>query len=355
MIGGDREHGSIEAVIAAHALASEYDALLLDLDGVVYVGRHAVPGAAAALEALAAAGSRVSFVTNNASRTAEQVAEQLRGFGLPVSASDVLTSAMVGAGLVTAQVPVGATVLAVGGEGVAAALRDAGFEVIDALLDPPDANGDDVAAVLQGYGPDVNWRALARASFAVARGVPWIATNTDLTIPVEGGIAPGNGTFVAAVSAATGRSPEVAGKPHPPLFRRAATTCDAHRPLVVGDRLDTDIEGAANSGMDAVLVLSGVSHAADLWRAPASQRPRHLAKDLSGLLAAPLVASLTDGVAHCGPATARIEAGSLRIVDGGDPLAAIWAAAQAIWDYGDLPADAIAIAEHLDEALERAD
>ena len=145
--------------------------------------------------------------------------------------------------------------------------------VVDAVTGPEDPEGDDVAAVLQGFGTDVGWRALARAAFAVGRGLPWVATNTDLTIPVPGGIAPGNGTLVAAVASATGRVPEVAGKPFPPLLLKAAEASSGLRPLVVGDRLDTDIEGAGNAKMSSLLVMTGVTRSLDLWRAPFPQRP----------------------------------------------------------------------------------
>lgn len=332
------------------ALARRFDSLLLDLDGVVYVGKQAVPGAGKALAELRAAGIRVCYVTNNASRTPQQVAEQLTGFGIDLAPEDVLTSAQAGARLVAERVPAGSPVLAVGGPGVAAALREIGLDAVDAVADPTVAGPDDVVAVLQGFGPDVGWRALARASFAAARGVPWVATNTDMTLPLERGLAPGNGTLVAAVAAASGRSPEVAGKPYPPLLLRAAEVSNARRPLVVGDRLDTDIEGAKNAQLPSLLVLTGVTGTLDLWRAPGSRRPDFLARDLTGLLRPPLTVEVTEGVARAGTAIARIDDGLLTVEASEDPLEAIWAAAHLVWQADEEPRETIEVAAQLDNA-----
>ena len=128
---------------------------------------------------------------------------------------------------------------------------------------------------MQGFSPDIGWKDLAEASYVVAGGALWVATNTDWSIPQARGIAPGNGTLVAAVAAATGKSPIVAGKPEAPLFHAAAKRLAADRPLVVGDRLDTDILGGNNAGFATVAVLTGVDTresilAAAPWNAPIS-------------------------------------------------------------------------------------
>lgn len=341
-------------MLAPGALALDYDSLLLDLDGVVYVGANAVPGAVDTIAALVAADVRSCYVTNNASRTPDEVAAHLASVGLTAVPSDVLTSAQAGAGLVAEQIPAGSTVLAVGGPGVAAALRAAGFGVVDAVGDPHPDSGDDVAAVLQGFGPDVGWRALARAAFAVHRGVPWVATNTDLTMPVEAGIAPGNGTLVAAVATATGRQPDVAGKPFPPLLLRAAEQTRGLLPLVVGDRLDTDIEGAGNAEMASLLVLSGVTGALALWRAPTSRRPEYLARDLTGLLQPPLaVTQAEDGSWRAGSAAAWMDQGRLAVDVDDDPVGAIWAAAHLLWQAGTEPDNAPDVAAELDAVVRR--
>jgi len=268
------------------SLLTAYDALLLDLDGVVYRGPDAVPHAVAMLAAARVAGVRTAFVTNNAARTPDEVAAHLRRLGIEVEPHDVVTSAQAGAREVAARVAVGSRVLAVGGPGVAAALRARGLE-------PVSSADDDPAAVMMGYGTEVSWRDLAEASYAVGAGALFVATNTDTSIPTDRGIAPGNGTLVGAVSAATGREPLVVGKPFAPLMVESVERIGARRPLVVGDRLDTDIEGAHASGLPSLLVLTGVAHAADLLAAAPQQRPTYVAADLRGLAGDPAVLALT--------------------------------------------------------------
>ena len=321
-----------------HGVADEltvvqrYDSLLLDLDGVVYVGQHAVPRAAETVADAAADGRSIRYVTNNASRTPQQVADHLSDLGLPATAAQVITSAQAGARLAAEQVPAGSSVLAVGGPGVVAALSEVGLQPVAASNDDPGSERIEVAAVVQGFGRQVGWGALARASFAVASGVPWIATNIDRTIPIEGGIAPGNGMLVAAVAEASGRSPQVAGKPYPAILQLAAQQAGGATPLVVGDRLDTDIEGAVAADLPVAMVLTGVSGALDLWRAPVEQRPTYLMADLAGLNQPPLVVEQDRDGYTCGDASARLVGEQLQVA--GERVAAIWAAAQLLWDRG---------------------
>jgi len=268
----------VTATGAQGCLLDGHDALLLDLDGVVYVGSRAVPHAVTAIRAARARGVVTAYVTNNAARTPAVVAAHLTELGLEVAEHDVVTSAQAGAREVAARVPPGSRVLAVGGPGVAAALRDRG-------LDPVSLASDHPVAVLMGYGPDVVWRDLAQASYAVGRGALFVATNTDLTIPTAEGIAPGNGALVGAVASATGRDPLVAGKPHAPLMLESVERVGASRPLVVGDRLDTDVEAGHVSGIPTLLVLTGVTDVAALIAAEPQRRPTYVAADLRGLLA----------------------------------------------------------------------
>jgi ribonucleotide monophosphatase NagD (HAD superfamily) len=244
-------------------------------------------------------------------------------------------------------------VLAVGGPGVQAALVEAGLEPLPAGDDLP-AVPDSVDGVMQGFGRDIGWRSLARAAFAVSTGVPWVATNVDLTIPVAGGIAPGNGTLVAAVAAAAGRQPDqVAGKPYPAILRLAAERLQASSPLVVGDRIDTDIEGAQAAGMPALLVLTGVSGALDLWRAAPEQRPTFLSRDLSGLALPPITAQPADdgGEVRSGDALARLASdGELEVV-ADDPLGGMWAAARLVWSLPQEPPNLAQVAQALDAAV----
>lgn len=264
------------------ALCDAYDVIFFDLDGVVYIGPHAVPHAAETIGALRARGITCCFVTNNASRTPVEVAQHLTQIGIPVSESEVVTGSQAGAALVRQFASPGSRVLAIGGPGVAAALVDRGFI-------PVFSADDDPAAVLQGYGPQVGWSDLAEATFALRRGIPWVATNLDSTFPTARGIAPGNGSLVAAVRHATGRAPDaVAGKPEQALFTEAVDRTGARRGLMVGDRLDTDIEGGNRAGLDTLLVLTGVSDEAELKEATGDLIPTFVGSDLRALLADPV-------------------------------------------------------------------
>lgn len=271
------------------SVLSRYDALLLDLDGVVYRGRHAVPHAVRVLQSAQETGVRLGFVTNNAARPPAEVAQHLQQLGLSCSDEQVVTSAQVGADLLAENVAPGSRVLAVGGPGVALAVAALGFVPVH-VAEEQDKGlsdieiADSVVGVLQGFGPDVSWRDLAVASYAVAGGAAWVATNLDRTIPRADGIAPGNGTLVAAVSAATGVTPPAAGKPAAAMMQRAAQRLQARRALAVGDRLDTDIAGARAAGIDSLLVLTGVTTTGGLLAARASERPTYVAADLRGLL-----------------------------------------------------------------------
>lgn len=259
-------------------LAALHDVALLDLDGVVYVGPHAVPYAAEALqEAHDRHGLRAGFVTNNAARPPAVVAEHLRELGIRAQDADVVTSAQAAARVLVERVPRGSRVLAVGGPGVAWALEERGLVPVTSADDGP-------VAVMTGFGPDVGWRQLAEATLAIDGGAVWIATNLDRTIPTPRGRVLGNGSLVAALQHATGVVPLAAGKPEPPLMRESVERTQAERPLVVGDRLDTDIEGAVRSGIPALLVLTGVTGWRDLLDAPVDMRPDFVGRDLRALL-----------------------------------------------------------------------
>ncbi|QKE84984.1 HAD-IIA family hydrolase [Arthrobacter sp. NEB 688] len=261
-------------------LAARYRALVCDLDGVVYRGPAAVPHAVQALSAL---DRPVVYATNNASRRPADVAQHLRELGLDCAPDDVVTSSQAAAWLLTeAGTPAGASVLAVGGAGVGDALTESGFGAVRRAADA----GGDVAAVVQGYGPDVSAADLAEAAYAVEDGARWVATNTDATLPTDRGTAPGNGSLVAAVARAVGHDPhDVAGKPRPPLYLLAARRLglEASQVLAVGDRLDTDIEGAVSAGAESLLVLTGVDDLDAVLTAPAARRPTWVAPDLRWL------------------------------------------------------------------------
>lgn len=258
-------------------LALRYDTALLDLDGVVYRGADAVAHAVPALLEAAKLGMHLTYVTNNASRTPQVVAEHLQRLGLPADASDVVTAAQAVARMIAESVPEGSKVLMVGGDGLRVALEERGLVPVHGADDGP-------AAAVQGYRPDTTWAELAEIAYAVERGVPWFAANTDMTMPTAHGIAPGNGALVTAVAKACGGWPRIAGKPEIALHRETMLRTGAERPLVVGDRLDTDIEGANRAGVDSLLVLTGVTTRAQAEAAEGAHKPTYVADDLRALL-----------------------------------------------------------------------
>ncbi|WP_406403536.1 HAD-IIA family hydrolase [Streptomyces sp. NBC_00879] len=307
------------------ALSEAYDTALLDLDGVVYAGGEAIAHAVDSLLTAREGGMHLAYVTNNALRPPEAVAEHITELGVPTDAADVINSAQAVARLISEQVPAGSRVLVIGGEGLRVALRERGLE-------PVESADDDPAAVVQGYGgPDLTWGRFAEACYAIARGVPWFASNTDLTIPSARGIAPGNGAAVEVVRIATGAEPQVAGKPLPPMHKETILRTGARRPLVVGDRLDTDIEGAFNGGVDSLLVLTGVTDGAQLLAAPPEHRPTYVDADLRGMLTGQPEVAETDGGFVCGGWTASVRDGALALDGEGEPLDGLRALCAAAW------------------------
>jgi HAD superfamily hydrolase (TIGR01450 family) len=260
----------------SRALWQEYDLAMLDLDGVVYIGPDAVEGAAEELERAAAAGMRLAYVTNNASRPPRVVAEHLTALGIPAAEHDVVNSAQAAARLLGEMLDAGSPVFVIGGVGLFEALEGEG-------LRPVQATDEDPVAVVSGYNPDLRWGTVMEGAILVRTGLPWVASNTDMTVPTPQGPGPGNGVLVEAVSRFAGREPVVAGKPLPPLFEETRRRVGGSHPLVVGDRLDTDIEGANNAGLDSLLVLTGVTGLAELVSAPAHQRPSYISIGLEGL------------------------------------------------------------------------
>jgi HAD superfamily hydrolase (TIGR01450 family) len=255
----------------------QHDAVLLDLDGVVYVGEHAVPGAVEVIESIRHRGTAVAFVTNNASRTPSDVAAHLTRLGVAARASDVVTSAQAAAAMVRDLVPQGSAVLSIGAEGLAQALQEAGLHPVESMDEHPQA-------VVQGFSPRLSWPMLLEACVAVRAGLPWVATNLDATLPTPRGTAPGNGAFVDVVRRTTGVEPQVAGKPFRPLMDASVNRLRASRAVVVGDRLDTDLAGARRAGLPGLLVLTGITMARALLAAAPAERPDYLAADLHGLL-----------------------------------------------------------------------
>lgn len=290
-------------------LCQVHDAALLDLDGVLYLGQDPVPHAAESVAAARAAGMRAAFVTNNSSRLPEVVAGHLRELGIPAEVDDVVTSSQAAVRHLQRQLAPGAKVLVVGSDGLAQQVRDGGFE--------PVRTADGVAAVVQGLEPKTAWTDLAEAAVALAAGALWVAGNTDSTFPTPRGLLPGNGAMVQALVHTTGRRPVVVGKPEPELHVTTVERVGAQRPLVVGDRLDTDVLGANRVGTPSLLVLTGVTRRADLLAAPPDQRPTYLSSDLRGLVSAHPAVELDGDTATCGAARAWVD-GEVRGSDDSD-------------------------------------
>lgn len=324
---------------ARGTLIEAYDGVVCDLDGVVYRGHRAVPHAVESLLSVLSAGVPVVYATNNASRTPDAVSGHLDDLGLPGTGARVVTSAQAAARLVAQRCPAGSPVLAVGGPGVALALEDAGLLAVS----PQQArSGDLVVAVIQGYGANVGWADLAEIAYAVHAGALWVATNIDSTLPTDRGLAPGNGSLVAAVRSAVGVDPVNVGKPNTPLYELSASVLgtDIGRTLAIGDRLDTDIAGAAAAGMDSLFVFGGVHGWADVTEAEPAARPRYVATDLRSLHSV-YVEAVQDGTDAtrwiCGEAWARVSAaGELVVAQGGAVNERLRAALRAVWHARDL-------------------
>jgi glycerol 3-phosphatase-2 len=311
-------------------LCQAHDLAMLDLDGVVYVSGHAIEGAPEAIAAARDAGLRIAFVTNNASRPPEVVAENLVHLGVPAWTEDVVTSAQAAARMLAARLPPESRVLMLGGEGLGRALVEEALVPVRSLDD-----GGEVVAVVTGYGPEVLWRDIMRAAVRIREGLWWVATNTDLTIPTSFGSAPGHGVLVRMLEQFTGVTPDVAGKPARPLLDETVRRVGGSRPLMVGDRLDTDIEGANHAGVPSLLVLTGVTGLPELVAAPPRHRPTYLAAGLTGLLHAHPAPAITADGAECGGWRAQVTHG--RILVGGTGAPDDWwrAVAVASWAHLD--------------------
>jgi HAD superfamily hydrolase (TIGR01450 family) len=307
-------------------LQEVFDAALVDLDGVAYRGPQAIPSAPPALLAAREAGMSIVFVTNNASREPHEVAEHLSSLGIPTDSDEVLTAAQAVARMMAADLEPGATVLAVGGKGLKSALTELGFTLVGSAHDNPDA-------VVQGFVPEISWRDLAEAAYAVQGGARYFASNLDLTLPNERGIAPGNGSLVATVVHATGVNPTAAGKPEPTMFHLAAASVTSERPLAIGDRLDTDLKGARAAGMPGLLVFTGVSSPADAVLAPWDQRPSYVGVNLE-CLAEPHPKPRREGTTWTvGTASASVDGRQLTVT--GTGIDAVRAACAAAWAAAD--------------------
>ncbi|MGH3725820.1 MAG: HAD-IIA family hydrolase [Mycobacterium sp.] len=308
-------------------LANSYDCLLLDLDGTVFRGAEPTPNAIASLAA--ASDARQLYVTNNASRSAPEVAEHLTSLGFTAVPGDVVTSAQSAARLLAEELQRDDAVLVVGTEALAAEVSAVGLKPVRSFDEAP-------RAVVQGHSPETCWAALCEAALAIRAGAYWVAANVDATLPTERGLLPGNGSMVAALRTATDADPVVAGKPGRALMEDALARGSFARPLVVGDRLDTDIAGANAAGLPSLMVLTGVNNAVDAIWADATHRPTFLGTDLSSLHLPQADVRIESKASWQVTVDAdQISAGALD--DTGSPLSLAQALAAAVWATGPAP------------------
>jgi HAD superfamily hydrolase (TIGR01450 family) len=317
-------------------LLEAYDVALLDLDGVVYIGGAPIPGAPQALQDAKKHGMRLAYVTNNASRTPAAIAVLLNGMDVPASPGDVVTSAQAAARLLAEKLPPRAPVLVVGSTALRLAVAERGLRPVSTAAEHPQA-------VVQGYAPGIAYQTLAEGGLAVRAGALFVGTNADSTLPSARGIQPGNGSLLRVIAHATGVEPLIAGKPEPPLHRESVIRTGARNPLVIGDRLDTDIEAACYAGVHSLLVLTGVSGPADLLLAPPSQRPTYVAPGLDALLRPYPAITRQDDEFACGGWTAARQAdGQFTLKGAGegiDGLRALCAAAWSASAHGETDSD----------------
>ena len=313
------------------ALASNYDTALFDLDGVIYLGPNAIDGVPDVLDELRSRGTHLGFVTNNAARTPETVAEHLCELGIRASAADVVNSTQATVRMLAAELPPGAAILAVGTDALREQLGAAGLRLVQGLDPLPDA-------VVQGYSPTIGWSELEEAALAVQRGALWFGTNPDLTRPSDKGLVPGLGAQLAVVRVCVDVEPRIAGKPFRPLLDETVRRIGAKHPIFVGDRTDTDILGANNAGMDSLFVFTGAHGKADLAVAAPDSRPTYIGYDAAALLEQPRQAVYRGQGFVCGYQEVDFADGlgflSTLPVTRDEQLDALWAGLQACWRFG---------------------
>ncbi len=322
----------------SRALWEQYDLALLDLDGVVYIGPDAVEGAPDRLSAASAAGMQLAYVTNNAARPPREVARHLTALGIPADEHDVVTSAQAAARMLAEMLEPGSAVFVIGGPGLFEALDEQGLRPVQSIDDEP-------AAVVSGYYADLVWRTVTDGAILVRDGLPWVASNLDIAVPTPRGHGPGNGILVEVVARFAGREPLVAGKPLPPLFEETQRRVGGSRPLVVGDRLDTDIEGAHNTGLDSLLVLTGVTGVAELVSATPAQRPSYISLGLEGLGQRHPTPEERDEGFELGGWRAVAQHGAVKVEGGGDTADWWRVLAAAAWRHLDETGESVDVSD----------
>lgn len=259
-------------------LLKAYDNVLLDLDGVVWVGHAAVPGAAEAISEVRSAGKRLVFLTNNSRRSPEDYVRQLWSFGIKASLEEMVTAGAAIQHLLAGREP--GRVYVIGSPAIFRHVSEAGHRIVNGSLPATEAQ----LVVVAGHD-DFDYGELRDGTQALLAGAEMIAVDRDPTFPVDDELWPGTGAIVAALEFASGRQATIVGKPEPQIFHTAIDRLDGGRTLMVGDRLDSDLAGAAAAGLDAAIVLSGVS-SREQAEAASEPAPVAVAADLHSLVVA---------------------------------------------------------------------
>jgi 4-nitrophenyl phosphatase len=254
----------------------KFDALVCDLDGVVYRGDAPIPRAPEAIGEFRRRGVKVVFCTNNSRSTVTQYVDKLAGFDIEIAPTDIVTSAVVTAEVLEQRNARGKQALVVGGDGVREALASIGVSTDAGTL-------EEVDFVIVGWDPDFDYEKMKRASLAVRKGAEFIATNDDAAFPAPDGLWPGAGAILASIEVASGRRAEVMGKPHAPMMNAVARRVSgAEHVALVGDRPETDLAGGLARGWTTILVTSGVTRPEDARKV--EPQPDLVVRDLAELL-----------------------------------------------------------------------
>ncbi len=259
------------------ALADQFDGFLVDLDGVVWIGREPVPGAVEALRALLEGGKEIVFVTNNSVRQPAAYVDHLREAGIPAADGRVVTAGAATAELAAGRAGTGGTAFVIGAPGFKETVAAAGLTLLDGEA------GKTAGTVVVSGHREFDYAELLTATFALRNGASLYGTSRDPTLPMPGGAWPGTGATLAAVETASGKTAVIGGKPERHLFEQArALIPGATRVAMVGDRIASDIDGGRRAGLETILVLSGASSRAEAQAA--DPPPDHVVEDLAGLL-----------------------------------------------------------------------
>lgn len=259
------------------ALADDFDGLLVDLDGVVWIGREMVPGAVEALRELLGGGTEIVFVTNNPGEPAAAYIERLREAGIPVGDDRVVTAGDATASLAAESAGAGAATFVIGASAFHETAADAGLK----LLEGEATRKAEVVLVSGHRGFD--YEELLTATLALRGGAALFATSRDPTLPMPGGAWPGTGAILAAVETASGATATIGGKPEPRLFELArGRIAAAKRVAMIGDRISSDVDGGRRAGLETILVLSGATSREEAEAAV--PQPDRIAQDLAALV-----------------------------------------------------------------------